>query len=243
MRVLITDDEIPARLRLRSLVEELDGCEVVAEAANGAEALRLAQQHEPEVMLLDIRMPGMDGLEAARHLARLRNPPAVIFTTAYDQHALEAFESNAVDYLLKPIRRARLVQSLEKAQRLSRAQLAAIRAEENGRARSHLCVRVRGSLRLVPVRDIFYFRADHKYVSVCYPEGEVLIEESLKSLEHEFGDRFVRIHRNALIARDRLEGLERAPGGRQMACIRGLDECLEVSRRHAPSVRRALKNG
>ncbi|NIP72821.1 MAG: response regulator transcription factor [Gammaproteobacteria bacterium] len=242
MRVLITDDEIPARLRLRSLVEELDGCEVVAEAANGAEALKLAQQHEPEVMLLDIRMPGMDGLEAARHLARLRNPPAVIFTTAYDQHALEAFESNAVDYLLKPIRRARLLQSLEKAQRLSRAQLAAIRAEENGRARTHLCVRVRGSLRLVPVRDIFYFRADHKYVSVRYTEGEVLIEESLKSLEHEFGERFVRIHRNALIARDRLEGLERGPGGRQMARVRGLDESLEVSRRHGPSVRRALKN-
>lgn len=242
MRVLITDDETPARIRLRSLLEELDGCEVVAEAATGAEAVHLVQRFEPEVLLLDIRMPGMDGLEAAQHLARMRNPPAVIFTTAYDQHALQAFESHAVDYLLKPVRKARLRQSLERARRLTRAQLEAIETKEvEERARTHLCVRVRGDLRLVPVSDVYYFVADHKYVNVRYTGGEVLIEESLKSLELEFGDRFVRIHRNALVARERLAGLEKASGGRQMARIEGSEDRLEVSRRHAPSVRRILK--
>lgn len=241
MKVLITDDEAPARMRLRSMVESLDGYQVAGEAGDGSETLRLASECQPDVVLLDIRMPGMDGLEAARHLNELDHPPAVIFTTAYDQHALEAFEASAVDYLLKPIRQARLEQSLAKARRLTRAQLGTLSVPETSRARTHLCVRVRGNLQLVPIDQVYYFMADQKYVSVRYQGGELLIEDSLRALEEEFGERFVRIHRNALVAVAYLEGLEKTETGGQVVRLRGLDERLDVSRRHAPSVRRLIK--
>jgi two-component system, LytTR family, response regulator AlgR len=244
MRVLIVDDEAPARERLRAMVEALAGHEVVGEGANGAEALDLAQRQHPDVVLMDIRMPGMDGLEAARHLTELDSPPAVIFTTAYDQHALAAFEAQAVDYLLKPIRKERLQDALERAVRLTRPQLTALQ----GRAplaggRTHICARIRGNLQLIPVAEIVYFMADQKYVSVRYLQGEVLIEEPLKALEEEFGARFLRIHRNALVAVPFLEGLEKDEDGRHLVRLRGVAQTLEVSRRHLPEVRQRLKDG
>jgi two-component system response regulator AlgR len=240
MKVLITDDEAPARMRLRDMLGSLPGHEIVGEAADGADALRLAEQQQPDVVLLDIRMPGMDGLEAARHLAQLEHPPAVIFTTAYDQHALEAFEASAVDYLLKPIRKARLEEALAKARRPTRAQLNELEVDEQPGARTHLCVRLRGNLQLVPVDTVYYFMADQKYVSVRHQGGEVLIEDSLRALEQEFGDRFLRIHRNALVAVAYIEGLEKTSTG-QVVKLRGTDERLEVSRRHAPAVRQLIK--
>ncbi len=244
MKVLVVDDEAPARERLRAMTEGLAGHEVVGEGANGAEALTLCQRHQPDVVLLDIRMPGMDGLEAARHLAELEAPPAVIFTTAYDQHALAAFETNAVDYLLKPIRKERLQAALERARHLTQPQLAALRERVPDRdGRTHICARVRGNLQLVPVNEIVYFMADQKYVSVRHLHGEVLIEEPLKSLEQEFGDRFLRIHRNALVAVAFLEGLEKDDEGRHLVRLRGTEQQLEVSRRHLPEVRQRLKNG
>ena len=240
MKVLIVDDELPARSRLRALLEELPTWEVVGEAGDGVEALRRASDLEPDVVLLDIRMPGMDGLEAARHLAGLEHPPAVIFTTAFDHHALEAFEAAAVDYLLKPIRRARLEQALDRARRPNRAQLSGLSGGERA-ARTHICASNRGGLQLVPIEAVWYFLADQKYVSVRHPGGELLIEESLKSLEEEFGELFVRVHRNALVAAAQLVGIDKTPQGGQVARLRDCDDTIEISRRHAPELRRRLR--
>ncbi len=241
MRVLIVDDEALARERLRGLVGDIEGYVVAGEAAHGAEALELCGREAPDIVLLDIRMPHIDGLEVARHLAALERPPAVIFTTAYEDHALEAFSTHAVDYLLKPVRGERLRNALRAAQTLTRAQAQALHSEGAGGRRGHLLARGRNRLELIPVDEIFYLRAEHKYLLVRHAGGEALIEESLKELEREHGERFMRVHRNALIAVDRLAGLERGAGGRTYARLRGLDERLEVSRRHAPAVRRFLE--
>ncbi len=243
MKILIVDDEAPARARLRRLVEEIDACVVVGEAANGREALLLSDKTQPDVLLLDIRMPGMDGLEAARHLAMLENPPAVIFTTAYGDHALEAFAARAIDYLLKPIRKERLAQALTHVRKLNRAQSAALTGIDAAQARSHICARVRGALQLVPVSEILYFLADQKYVTVCHSEGSVLIEEPLKTLETEFAMAFTRIHRNALVAAAHITGLERDADGKAYLRLRGVKERLEVSRRHAAALRQRLVGG
>jgi len=240
VKILIADDEAPARTRLRRLVEEIDGHDIVGEAANGREALLLSDKTQPDVLLLDIRMPGMDGLEAARHVATLENPPAVIFTTAYGDHALEAFAAHALDYLLKPIRKERLAQALTHVRKLNRAQSAALSNVETAQARSHICARVRGALQLVPVGEIVYFLADQKYVTVRYSEGSVLIEESLKALETEFAAAFTRIHRNALVAAAHIVGLERDDDGHVHVRLRGVTERLEVSRRHAAELRQRL---
>ncbi len=243
MKVLIADDEAPARTRLRRLVEEIGGHQIVGEAANGREVLLRADKAQPDVLLLDIRMPGMDGLEAARHLTALDNPPAVIFTTAYGDHALEAFAAHAFDYLLKPIRKERLLQALTHVRKLNRAQSAALTGVAAARARSHICARVRGALQLVPVGEIVYFLADQKYVTVRHSGGSVLIEESLKTLEEEFAAAFTRVHRNALVATAHIIGLERDSDGQGHVRLRGVAERLEVSRRHAAELRQRLVGG
>ncbi len=190
MRVLIVDDEKLARDRLRELLNDIGGYTVIGEAMNGAEAVEKASELNPDVLLMDIRMPGMDGLEAAMHLMSMENPPSVIFTTAYDQHALDAFEVNAVDYLLKPIRRDRLANALTKAHKLTTKQAREIhQARSEPQARTHISVHLRGNIRLVPVQEILYFTADSKYVVVRTPAEEHLIEDSLVNLEKEFGGR------------------------------------------------------
>lgn len=244
MKVLIVDDEPLARERLRRCCEEdLTGYHVVAEAGDGAAAIQQAQQHHPDVVLLDVRMPGMDGIEAARHLAGLEPAPAVIFTTAYDDYALDAFAVHAVGYLLKPVRRDKLEDALKMAARLNAVQLAALRGPEDNkpRIRSHISARVRGNLVLIKTADILYFQADQKYITVRHSGGEVLIEEALKDLEEEFGNRFVRIHRNALVALDGIVALERDALGRTVVKLKGISETLEVSRRHLPGLRATLK--
>jgi len=242
MRVLVVDDEPLARERLRRQLRDLPDLEVAGEAGNGAEALAAAERLRPDVVLLDIRMPGMDGLEAARHLALLETPPAVIFTTAYGEHALEAFDHHAVDYLLKPIRSERLAAALANCARVNRAQLSALSEIEGGTARSHLCARRHGDLVMVPIDEVIFFQADQKYVRVVYAQGELLLEESLKALHDEFGERFVRIHRNALIARQALRALVHE-GGCLKVELEGSDERPEVSRRHAAALRALLRGG
>ncbi len=241
MKVLVVDDEGPARTRLARLVAELDGCEVVGEAADGAEAVRRAEATGADVVLLDVRMPGMDGLEAARHLAGAEPPPAIVFTTAYDDHALEAFEAHAVDYLLKPVRGERLGAALAAARRRTRAQLP--EADTASGPRAQLCARLGSELELVALEDVLYFLAEQKYVTVRHRRGEVLIEEPLKALEQEFADRFVRIHRNALVAVARVGGLRRQSDGYQRVWFHDIDDTLAVSRRHLPAVRQRLRAG
>lgn len=242
MKILIVDDEPLARARLRGLVEELGAGEVVAEAAHGAAALAAVSEVRPDVVLLDIRMPGMDGMEAARHLARHEDAPAVIFTTAYDSHALAAFEANAVDYLLKPIRRERLEAALSKARSVSRAQLTELAgAMPDQGPRSHVSATLQGNLRLVPVLEVRFFRAEHKYVTARYPAGELVLDESLSALEEEFGARFLRVHRNALVALDHVRSLQRDAQGHHCVCFDGVDDTVEVSRRMLAQVRKALR--
>ena len=168
--------------------------------------------------------------------------PAVIFTTAYGDHALEAFEGSAVDYLLKPIRPERLRKALEKAQSLNRVQIQVLeQAKEQVAAEEYICSNLRGGIQRVPVADIICFVADQKYVSAYSQDGEVLLEESLCSLEERLGDRFIRIHRNALVSCSHFLGLEKGAGGHMMARLRGMDRLLQVSRRLLPKVRQWLK--
>ena len=242
MKILIVDDEKPARDRLARMVSELPQHELVGQAVNGLEALGMTQAMEPDIVLLDIRMPGMDGIEAARHLAKLDQPPAVIFTTAFSDHALEAFETHAVDYLLKPVKQDRLQAAMDAAVRPTRAQAAKSGDLLSGlEPRQHICARVRGSLVLVPIEDIYYFHAEQKYVTVRHTEGEVLIEDALKNLEDEFGDRFYRIHRNALVGLTWIAGMQSNDDGHRVT-FRDIDDTLEVSRRHLPGVRKIIKN-
>jgi len=242
-RILIVDDEPLARERLRALLAEIGVGEVVGEAGSGLEALVVAQDLRPEIVLLDIRMPGMDGLEAALHLSRCAPAPAVIFTTAYDEHALAAFEAEAVGYLLKPIRPERLRAALAKAEALTLARAsAATHARGHATsARTHFSALVKGSLRLVPLAEVRYLQADQGYVSVCHPGGELLIEESLKTLEEELGDAFLRIHRNTLVAVAHVSALERDALGNASVMLRDVTGKLPVSRRLSGQVRKRLR--
>ncbi len=241
MRIVIADDEPLARERLRQLLADQPDTEVVAEAGDGHAALQACAAHDPDLVLLDIAMPGIDGLEAARHLAAFEPRPAVVFCTAFDAHALSAFEAQAIDYLVKPVRAERLAAALERVRTFAagRAQAVAAHSAE----RTHLCARLRGSLRLIPVEEVHYFQAEEKYVVVHHARGEDLVEESLKALESEFGERFVRIHRNCLVARHEIVELRRGEdGGAQVVLAHG-PHPLEVSRRCLAPLRRALAIG
>ena len=241
LRVLVVDDEPLARERLSHLVEELPDVELAGVAAGGEEALLLAGRLKPEVVLLDIRMPGMDGLEAAHHLARMPEPPAVIFTTAFEQHALAAFDAQAAGYLLKPVRPEKLQEALARARQPTRAQLTRI-AEGTSGPRTRIAVRVRDELRLIPVDNILCFIAEQKYTTLRHTGGDELIEEPLKALEEEFASRFVRVHRNSLVAIAHVECLERDAGGHQVVRLRNGAGTLAVSRRLAADVARTLKS-
>ncbi len=243
MRVVIADDEPLARERLRGLLAQRPDVEIVAEAADGQHALHACAEHRPDLVLLDIAMPGIDGLEAARHLAAFEPRPAVVFCTAYDAHALSAFEAEAIDYLVKPVRPERLDAALERVRTFAAGRERAGDGETApGQVRSHLCARLRGSLRLIPIEDVHYLHAEEKYVIVHHARGEDLIEESLKSLEDEFGERFVRIHRNCLVARHEIVELRRNAEGHVQAVLRHGKQPLEVSRRCVASLRETLKH-
>ncbi|HEY7752709.1 MAG TPA: LytTR family DNA-binding domain-containing protein [Steroidobacteraceae bacterium] len=239
MRVLVVDDEPLARERLSHLVEELPDTELAGVAGNGEEALLLAGRLKPEVVLLDVRMPGMDGLEAARHLSRMPEPPAVIFTTAFEEHALAAFDAQAAGYLLKPVRLEKLQEALARARTPTRAQLTRI-AEGTAGPRTRIAVRTRDELKLIPIESVLCFIAEQKYTTLRHTGGEELIEEPLKALEDEFAARFVRIHRNALAAVGHIEGMERDAEGHQHVRLRG-GAMLPVSRRLAADVAKRLR--
>ena len=245
MNVLIVDDEPLARERLSRLVGELDGYRVLEPgASNGEEALALIDSLKPDVVLLDIRMPGLDGLQVAGKLCERDAPPAVIFCTAHDEFAIEAFQVSAVGYLMKPVRPEHLVEALRKAERPNRVQLAALTRPnlQEGMPRTHISARTRKGIELIPLDQVIFFIADHKYVTLRHEGGEVLLDEPLKALEDEFGDRFVRIHRNSLVARERIERLQRTSLGHFQLFLKGMNgEALTVSRRHVAGVRKLMQ--
>lgn len=243
LRVVIVDDEAPARARLRDLLEDCRPQvphELVGEAASGREALELLQSTGANLALLDVRMPEMDGLELAGHLSMLPHPPAIVFVTAYDEFAVRAFDLHAVDYLMKPVRASRLAEALSRARHSVPLQAAQARALA-GAPRRQLSVTEGGRVHLIPVDDVLYFKAELKYVTIRTPQREYLVEDSLMQLEQEFGDRFVRIHRNCLVARAAITGFERLGGGavetHWVAVLRGVPEKLAISRRQQHVVR------
>lgn len=241
VKVVIADDEPLARERLRNLLAAQGGVELVAEVGDGHAALHACAEHDADLVLLDIAMPGIDGLEAARHLAAFEPRPAVVFCTAYDAHALKAFEAAAVDYLVKPVRAERLHAAIERARTFTLGRERGAGAPESEQRRTHLCARLRGSLRLIPIEEVHYLQAEEKYVVVHHARGEDLIEESLKSLEAEFGERFLRIHRNCLVSRHALVELRRDHDGQARVVLRNVQAPLEVSRRCVAGVREAIK--
>jgi two-component system response regulator AlgR len=244
MRILIVDDETPARERLQRLVAEVGGgWEVVGQAANGEEALAACRSGDVDLVLLDINMPGMGGLDAAQALAGMDPPPAVILVTAYQEYALDAFERHVADYLVKPVRRERLREALARLQVTNRPQRAALSGSASGPGRRRrLTAHYRGGMRVVAIENVLYLRAEQKYVTARHLSGSLLLDESLKSLEQELGDLFLRIHRNTLVARRWLVGLEKDGDGTSYARLRGCEERLAVSRRHLAEVRRRLRS-
>jgi two-component system response regulator AlgR len=245
LRILLVDDETPARNRLRQLLDDLQSqqpTQVVGEAANGVDALEVAASRGIDVALVDIRMPRMDGLQLALHLARLPHPPATVFITAYDQYAINAFDLSAVDYLLKPVRAERLCEALQKAASrvVVRQNLQTLVPE----GRRHLRCTERGKVLLIPIEDVLYFKAELKYVTARTARGEHLLEESLTQLETEYSARFLRVHRNCLVARAAVAGYTRAgsdeEGERWVLMLHGLDETVPVSRRQWAQVKAAI---
>lgn len=242
MKVLIVDDEPLARARLRRQLENLGDAEVVGEADNGEHALQACAALRPHVVVMDIRMPGTDGLNAALQMAQQPDSPAVIFCTAYDEYAIAAFETNAVAYLLKPVNQEKLALALAKAERLSALQINALRpAAETPATRTHISAKSRRGMELIALEDVRYFIADQKYVTVYHRLGEVLIDDTLKELEDEFGARLLRVHRNALVVLEHIVGLERVMLGQYRIKLADLAHGPQVSRRHLAEVRRALE--
>ncbi len=250
LKILIADDEAPARNRLRDLLadivlSDIAHIEIVAEAKNGKEALDLAESCKPDVMLLDIRMPVMDGIETAHHAQKLAHKPHIIFTTAFDAYAVKAFDLNAVDYLLKPIRLERLQTAINKAHALQPNIIAALMAIQTPlqKARSHLSIHERGRVLLVPIESIIYLRAELKYITVRTVEREYLVEESLTHLETEFGERFVRLHRNCIVAPQFIVGYEKRQNDEKeqqwVALLKNIPETIAISRRQQHLVKQS----
>ena len=241
LNILIADDEAPARNRMRDLLAEIENVTVVAEAKNGKEAIDLALETKPDLMLLDIRMPLMDGIEAAQHAQKLEPKPHIIFTTAFDAYAIKAFDLNAIDYLLKPIRLERLQTAINKAHALKPKQMESLKPLQ--KTRTHLSIHERGRVLLIPIETIIYLRAELKYVTVRTAEREYLIEESLTNLETEFGERFIRLHRNCLVARYFIAGYEKRLNQdneqQWVALLKAIPETVAISRRQQYLIREA----
>ncbi|MDH5171186.1 MAG: LytTR family DNA-binding domain-containing protein [Gammaproteobacteria bacterium] len=246
MKVLLVDDEPLARERLLRLLQKLQPDSECWQAADGEQALALVRQHTPDLLLLDIRMPGMSGIELAGRLERESQPPAVIFCTAYDEYALEALQHQAVAYLLKPVREADLARALASAGRVNRVQLAALAGAQRAGAgsqagqRTQLLSSSHRGIETMPVADVRCLLAEQKYVTACSPTAQLLIPDTLKELEREFGERFLRVHRNALVARAHIVRLQREEDGTWYVVLDGIEQRPAVSRRHLGEVKQRL---
>lgn len=238
MKYLVIDDEFLARARLTELLTRIDPGAIIIEAENGQQAIDLCEQHEPNTALVDIRMPGISGIELVYHLSALPHSPAIIFTTAHSEYALEAFDANAIDYLLKPIQIDRLKRALQKAHPITSLQTESLRKTTRS---MHLSISQKGKIKLVPIQNICFLKAENKYVLVKTDKAEFLMSDTLNNLEQELGDNFIRVHRNALISTDHLEGLEKNEDGQWCVTFRGLPDKVEISRRQTPIIRSWLK--
>lgn len=240
MKILVVDDEPLARQRLEQILSEVEQVETTVLASNGQQAIEICQNETLDVVLLDIRMPGIDGLETAQHLSQLEKTPAIIFTTAYDEYALDAFDVNAIAYLLKPVRKQKLVDALNRASQFNQAQIQSIK--EQPQSRKNITAKISGNIKLIPVEDIFYFQADQKYVTVKHVNGETIIEDTLKDLQTEFELQFMRVHRNALVARKYITGIHKDSSGHSFITFNQCDSLIEISRRHLSEVKKTIKN-
>ncbi|MFL0811146.1 MAG: LytTR family DNA-binding domain-containing protein [Agarilytica sp.] len=241
MHILVVDDEPLARQRLIKMINSLEGYSVVGDAENGDHAIEQIVMLDPDLVLMDIKMPGKDGLDAARDIMKMSEPPAIIFCTAYDDYALDAFDTQAVGYLLKPVQQEQLVNALEKAQKTNKAQRVNLQPPENAeKKRQHISAKTRKGIELIPVESVSCLLADQKYVTVVHENGETLIDETLKELEEEFASDFLRVHRNALVAVKQIEGMKRNESGHYEVLLKGTDARPMVSRRHLSNVKSLL---
>ncbi len=238
MKYLVIDDEFLARARLKELLLRIEPGAEIIEAENGQQAIELCEKYRPDKALVDIRMPGISGIELVYHLSALEHSPAVIFTTAYSEYALEAFDANAIDYLLKPVQIDRLRRALQKADPISKSQTDSLKETTRN---MHISINQRGKIRLVSIPSICYAKAENKYILVKTAKEEYLMNETLNNLELELGEKFIRVHRNAVISIDHLEGLERNDEGQWCVFFRGIPDKVEVSRRQTPVIRGWLK--
>lgn len=238
--ILIADDEPLARQRIRRLLEDLPGYRVCGEATDGHDTLHKIAELEPDILLLDIRMPGMDGMQAAGQISQLDSPPAVIFCTAYDHFAIQAFDVQACGYLLKPVRKEALAQTLARAGRTNRVQRRSL-AGQTGQGAGQLAVRTHRGTELIDLDTILYCEADQKYVTLHHTRGETLCDYTLKELEQAYPQQLLRIHRNTLVGVRFIRGLQRGSDGHHSLALKGLSAELPVSRRHTGHVRQWLQ--
>jgi two-component system response regulator AlgR len=234
LRILLVDDEAPARNRLRRMLKGVPAVQVVAEANSGEEAMRLVALKNPDVLLLDISMPGLDGMTLAQMLRSAGKPPAIIFCTAWSDQAVEAFECEAVDYLVKPVRQERLERALEKAGRF-------LSGPQDEMEDAYLRSTLGGKVRLLPMTEVIYLVAEDKYTTAVHPEGKMVINQSLLELENEYASVLVRIHRGTLVMKKRIRGLEKAHDGRHFLKLDGCEDRPQVSRRNLPAIRKLIR--
>jgi two-component system response regulator AlgR len=234
LRLLIIDDELPARNRLRRMLAEIPAVHVVGEASSGREALRLVAVKAPDVLLLDISMPELDGMTLAQMLQQKTSPPAVIFCTAWSDQAVEAFACDAVDYLVKPVRLERLEAALEKARRF---------ITQNVAKASGVFLRstLGGKVKLLPLEQVICLYSEDKYTIAVHTKGKMVINQPLLELEKDHADTLLRIHRGTLVARNRIRGLEKTGNGRHTLLLDGYAERPQVSRRNLPAVRKLIR--
>ena len=244
LRVLLVDDEQLARVRLRTL---LAGCKtpqasVEAEAANATQSIEWLQRQQFDVALVDIHMPGADGVTLACAMRDLPNPPLLVFVTAHAEHAVQAFELEALDYLTKPVRLERLQLALEKVERL----VGSRRSDETDVPEQVLVIQERGRTERVPLSEILYLKAELKYITVRTANSNWVMEGSLSDIETKFPDRFLRIHRNALVSRHSVRAIERQLGTQDgegwVVRLNGVSDLLQVSRRQLATVRELVSN-
>ena len=234
LRILIVDDEAPARNRLRRMLAALPDVQVAAEAATGQEALRLIPLKKPDVLLLDISMPGLDGMTLAQMLQSAGHAPAIIFCTAWSDQAVEAFECEAIDYLVKPVRAERLERAMDKARRF-------LTRPDNDTGEVFLRSTLGGKVRLLPMTEVIYLVAEDKYTTAVHVKGTMVINQSLLEMESEHADILVRAHRGTLVTKKRIRGLEKSADGRHFLRLDGCEDRPQVSRRNLPAIRKLIR--